>query len=130
MMSAKKTISTDRAPQAIGAYSQAVRVGDSVYISGQIPLSPDTQEVISGGFRQHACQVFDNLSAIAEAAGGTLEDVVKLTVFLVDLQNFPTVNEVMGEYFDEPYPARAAIGVASLPKGVGIEVEAIMALSV
>ena len=130
MMSAKTTISTDRAPQAIGAYSQAVRVGDSVYISGQIPLSPDTQEVISGSFRQQACQVFDNLSAIAEAAGGTLENVVKLTVYLVDLQNFPTVNEVMGEYFDEPYPARAAIGVASLPKGVGIEVEAIMALSV
>lgn len=128
-MSTKTTISTDRAPQAIGAYSQAVRVGDLVYISGQIPLNPETQEVISGSFRQQACQIFDNLAAIAEAAGGTLEDVVKLTVYLVDLQNFPTINEVMGEYFDEPYPARAAIGVASLPKGAGIEVEAIMALS-
>lgn len=127
-MTTREIISTDKAPKAIGAYSQAVRTGDTVYISGQIPLDPTTQDIAEGDIRAHIHRVFQNLQAVAEAAGGGLGDIVKLTVYLVDLGNFPIVNEVMAEYFDEPYPARAAIGVASLPKGVGVEMEAIMAL--
>ncbi len=127
-MATREIISTDKAPKAIGAYSQAVRTGNTVYISGQIPLDPTTQEIADGDIRAHIHRVFQNLQAVADAAGGGLDDIVKLTVYLVDLGNFPTVNEVMAEYFDEPYPARAAIGVASLPKGVGVEMEAIMAL--
>ncbi len=122
-------ISTDRAPQAIGAYSQAARSGNTVYISGQIPLSPDTQEPVEGDFRAQVSQIFDNMSAVAQAAGGGLDDIVKLSVYLVDLGNFATVNEVMGEYFSQPYPARAAIGVACLPKDAAVEVEAVMHLS-
>lgn len=127
-MATRQVISTDKAPAAIGAYSQAVKHAGTLYISGQIPLDPQTQDVVAGEPRIQIAQVFDNLSAIAEAAGASLADVVKLTVYLVDLNEFPVVNEVMGEYFEKPYPARAAIGVASLPKGVGVEVEAILAL--
>ena len=127
-MATRQVISTDKAPAAIGAYSQAVKHAGTLYISGQIPLDPETQDVVEGEPRTQVTQVFDNLSAIAEAAGASLANVVKLTVYLVDLNDFPVVNEVMGEYFEEPYPARAAIGVASLPKGVGVEVEAILAL--
>ncbi len=127
-MATRQVISTDKAPAAIGAYSQAVKHAGTLYISGQIPLDPETQNVVEGEPRTQVTQVFDNLSAIAEAAGASLANVVKLTVYLVDLNDFPVVNEVMGEYFEEPYPARAAIGVASLPKGVGVEVEAILAL--
>ncbi len=127
-MTNRQFISTDKAPSAIGAYSQAVRSSDTVYISGQIPLDPTTQEVVDGDARTQIDRVFQNVAAVALAAGGSLSDIVKLTVYLTDLGNFPTVNEVMGEYFTEPYPARAAIGVASLPKGVSVEVEAIMVL--
>ena len=127
-MTNRQIISTDKAPSAIGAYSQAVRSSDTVYISGQIPLDPTTQEVVDGDARTQIDRVFQNVEAVALAAGGSLSDIVKLTVYLTDLGNFPTVNEVMGEYFTEPYPARAAIGVASLPKGVSVEVEAIMVL--
>ena len=127
-MATRQVISTDKAPAAIGAYSQAVKHAGTLYISGQIPLDPETQNVVEGEPRTQVTQVFDNLSAIAEAAGASLANVVKLTVYLVDLNDFPVVNEVMGEYFEQPYPARAAIGVASLPKGVGVEVEAILAL--
>lgn len=128
-MPSRITISTDNAPQAIGAYSQAARCGSTVYISGQIPLSPDTQQFVEGDFRAQVCQVFDNVSAIAEAAGGGLNDIVKLTVYLVDLGNFGTVNEVMAEYFSEPFPARAAVGIASLPKDAAVEVDAVMHLA-
>ena len=127
-MATRQIISTDNAPQAIGAYSQAVRHADTVYISGQIPLDPATQAVVEGDTRAHIDRVFQNLQAVAQAAGGTLADVVKLTVYLTDLGDFPVVNEVMAEYFDEPYPARAAIGVASLPKGVCVEMDAVMML--
>ena len=127
-MTNRQIISTDKAPSAIGAYSQAVRSSDTVYISGQIPLDPTTQEVVDGDARTQIDRVFQNVAAVAMAAGGSLSDIVKLTVYLTDFGNFPTVNEVMGEYFTEPYPARAAIGVASLPKGVSVEVEAIMIL--
>lgn len=127
-MPTRKIVSTDQAPSAIGAYSQAVIAGDFVFISGQIPLDPETQEVVEGDVRSQVDQVFQNMTAIAQAAGGSLADIVKLTVYLTDLVNFPIVNEVMGEYFDEPYPARAAIGVASLPKDVDVEVEAIMSV--
>ncbi len=125
----RATISTDNAPQAIGSYSQAARAGDAVYISGQIPLSPETQQLAEGGFRAQVVQVFDNIRAIAESAGGGLDDIVKLTVYLVDLGNFATVNEVMDEYFSAPFPARAAIGVACLPKDAAVEVEAVMHLA-
>ncbi len=124
----RQIIQTDKAPGAIGAYSQAVRVGDTVYLSGQIPLDPKTMEVVSGGIDVKIRRVFDSLQAVAEAAGGSLNDIAKLTVYLTDLDNFPTVNEVMAEYFDEPYPARAAIGVSSLPKGAPVEVEAVLVL--
>ena len=123
---AREIISTDKAPQAIGTYSQAVKTGNTVYLSGQIPLIPKTMEMIEGDIEAQIRRVFDNLAAVAEAAGGSLADVAKLNIFLVDLANFATVNEVMAEYFAEPYPARAAIGVASLPKGAGVEMDAVM----
>jgi len=125
---AKTIIHTDAAPQAIGTYSQAVKVDNTVYISGQIPLDPASMEVVSGGIEAEITRVFDNLEAVAEASGGSLADVVKLNIFLTDLGNFPTVNEVMATYFQQPYPARAAIGVAALPKGVGVEMDAVLVI--
>ena len=126
---AREIIQTDNAPKAIGTYSQAVKVGNTVYMSGQIPLVPETMEIMEGDIGDHITRVFDNLKAVAEAAGGSLADVAKLNVFLTDLGNFALVNEIMARYFQEPYPARAAIGVASLPKGVGVEMDAVMELS-
>ena len=125
---AREIISTDKAPQAIGTYSQAVKVGNTVYISGQIPLVPETMEINSDDFAENVRQVFSNLSAIAEAAGGSLNDFVKVNVFLTDLSNFATVNEVMAEFFTQPYPARAAVEISALPKGVTVEADAVMAL--
>jgi reactive intermediate/imine deaminase len=124
----KEPIHTTRAPAAIGTYSQAIRAGDTVYLSGQIPLDPKTMEIVKGDIRAQIRQVFDNLAAVAEAAGGSLADAVRLTVYLTDLANFPIVNEVMAEYCAEPYPARAAIGVAQLPRGAAVEVDGILAL--
>lgn len=124
----KTIVSTDRAPQAIGTYSQAVKVGTTVYMSGQIPLDPATMELVGDDIEKQVKRVFDNLSAVAEAAGGSLENVVKLNIFLTDLSHFPKVNEIMATYFNEPYPARAAIGVASLPKGAKVEMDAILEL--
>jgi reactive intermediate/imine deaminase len=124
----KKAVHTDGAPAAIGTYSQAVRSGDLVFLSGQIPLVPASMELKGGDFEARARQVFDNLKAVAVAAGGDLERVVKVTIYLTDLANFATVNAVMAEYFTKPYPARAAVGVASLPKGADVEAEAILAL--
>lgn len=125
----KKTIiSTDKAPAAIGTYSQAIKVDKTVYLSGQIPLDPKSMEVVQGGITAEIKQVFENLTAVTEAAGGTLQDIVKLNIFLTDLTNFPIVNEVMASYFETPYPARAAIGVSALPKAVGVEMDAIMVL--
>ncbi len=125
----KTIITTDKAPAAIGAYSQAVKVGNTVYLSGQIPLVPETMEIVEGDIKMRIRQVFDNLQAVAKAAGGDLTDVVKLNVFLTDLGDFPTINQIMAEYFPQPYPARAAIGVAALPKGVDVEIDGIMALA-
>ena len=125
---AREIIATDQAPQAIGTYSQAVKVNSTVFLSGQIPLVPATMEVVEGDMRRQISQVFDNLQAVAQAAGGPLNKLVKLNIFLTDLNHFPLVNEVMAEYFDEPYPARAAVGVASLPKGVAVEMDAVMEL--
>ena len=122
----KEIIATDQAPAAIGTYSQAVKVDNTVYLSGQIPLDPTTMEVVEGGIKQEIHRVFKNLAAVCEAAEGSLQDIVKLSIYLVDLSNFPVVNEVMAEYFSQPYPARAAIGVAALPKGVGVEMDAVM----
>ena len=127
-MSTKQIIKTEKAPDAIGAYSQAVKTGNTVYISGQIPLNPDTMEVVNASFEAAAHQVFRNLAAVANAAGGSLADAVKLNISMTDLANFASVNEVMAQYVDEPYPARAAVGVASLPMGVPIEIEAILVL--
>ena len=124
----RKTIQTDRAPQAIGTYSQAVRTGNTVYMSGQIPLLPDTMELVGGDMDAQIRRVFDNLAAVAEAAGGSLADVVKVNVFLPDLGHFALVNEIMAEYFREPYPARAAVGVAALPKDAQVEMDAVMEL--
>lgn len=124
----KEIIHTPNAPQAIGTYSQAVKIDNIVYLSGQIPLDPNTMEVVDGDIREQIIRVFNNLKAVAEAAGGDLSDIVKLNVYLTDLANFPIVNEVMGEFISEPYPARAAIGVAALPKGVGVEMDAVMHL--
>tara|TARA_A100001391_G_scaffold188700_1_gene159501 strand:- start:974 stop:1354 length:381 start_codon:yes stop_codon:yes gene_type:complete len=121
----KQVITSDQAPSAIGPYSQAIKVGNTVYLSGQIPLDPATMEVVEG-FEAQVCRVFDNLSAVAEAAGGKLQDIVKLNIFLTDLGNFATVNEIMERYFEKPYPAHAAIGVAALPKGVPVEMDGIM----
>lgn len=123
---AREIIHTDKAPQAIGTYSQAVKVDNTVYLSGQIPLVPETMELVEGDIATQIRRVFDNLQAVAQAAGGSLKDVVKLNVFLTDLSNFPTVNEVMADYFAEPYPARAAIGVAALPKAAEVEMDAVM----
>ena len=122
----KSIIVTKNAPQAIGTYSQAVRSGNTVYISGQIPLVPETMELIEGDMEANIRRVFDNLEAICEEAGGTLADIVKLNIYLTDLSNFALVNEVMATYFTEPYPARAAVGVAALPKDVGVEMDAVM----
>jgi reactive intermediate/imine deaminase len=124
----RRIIKTDRAPAAIGTYSQAVRVGDTVYISGQIPLDPATGALVSGDIELEIRRVFDNLRAIAEAAGGTLAQAVKVTVFLTDLVHFAKVNEIMAQYFPEPWPARAAIGVAQLPRGARVEVDCILHL--
>ncbi len=124
----KKTIHSDAAPAAIGTYSQAVRSGQFVFMSGQIPLDPGTMEMVDGDFEARARQVFDNLKAVAEEAGGSLDQIVKLTIYLTDLSNFATVNTVMADYFEAPYPARAALGVASLPKGADVEAEAILAV--
>jgi len=125
---AKEIISTDKAPQAIGTYSQAVKVGSTVYLSGQIPLVPETMEMVEGDIKKQIHRVFKNLRAVANAAGGDLSDVVKLNIFLTDLSNFPHVNEVMAEYFQLPYPARAAIGVAALPKDAGVEMDGVLEL--
>ena len=127
-MSNKQIISTNEAPAAIGTYSQAVKVGETVYMSGQIPLVPDTMEVIAGGFSEQTHQVFKNLSAVATASGGSLANIAKLNIFMTDLSQFAKVNEIMAEYFSAPYPARAAVEVSALPKGVMIEMDAIMAL--
>ncbi|MGZ4968274.1 MAG: RidA family protein [Methylobacter sp.] len=124
----KQIIQTDKAPQAIGTYSQAVKVDHTVYLSGQIPLVPETMTIVEGDISAQITQVFENLQAVAEAAGGDFSDIVKLNIFLTDLANFPLVNEIMGHYFQEPYPARAAIGVAALPKAADVEMDAIMVL--
>lgn len=124
----KKAIQSDGAPAAIGTYSQAITSGQFVFMSGQIPLDPGTMEIVDGDFEARARQVFDNLKAVAEEAGGSLDQIVKLTIYLTDLDNFATVNSVMTDYFHEPYPARAALGVASLPKGADVEAEAILAV--
>ena len=124
----KNIVVTDQAPSAIGTYSQAVQSGNFVFVSGQIPLDPATMEVVPGDFETRARRVFDSLQAVCVAAGGNLDQVVKLTIFLTDLDNFATVNSVMAEYFSAPYPARAAVGVASLPKGVDVEADAILTL--
>jgi reactive intermediate/imine deaminase len=124
----KQIISTDRAPVAIGTYSQAVRAGNTVYLSGQIPLDPATMTLVDGDIDVQIRRVFDNLNAVAEAAGSSFRDVVKLNVFLTDLGHFARVNEIMAEYFEQPYPARAAIGVAALPRGAGVEMDAVLVL--
>jgi reactive intermediate/imine deaminase len=125
---AKQPIQTAQAPAAIGPYSQAIRAGNTVYLSGQIPLDPKTMEIVKGDIRAQIRQVFENLKAVAEAAGGSLDDAVRLTVYLTDLAHFPLVNEIMAEYCKEPYPARAAIGVAQLPRGAAVEVDGILVL--
>ena len=124
----KTPIQSDAAPAAIGTYSQAISTGNLVFLSGQIPLDPTTMEVVGGDFEARARQVFANLSAVAEAAGGTLDDAVKITVFLTDLENFATVNKVMEDFFMAPFPARAAVGVQSLPKGVDFEADDLLVL--
>ena len=122
----KAIIHTDQAPAAIGTYSQAVKVNNTVYLSGQIPLDPETMEIVSDDVAVQITQVFDNLTAVCQAAGGDLSSIVKLNIFLTDLGNFPIVNEIMGQYFAEPYPARAAIGVRALPKDSRVEMDGIM----
>ncbi|GGB44548.1 RidA family protein [Shewanella inventionis] len=125
-MAEKIIIATDKAPQAIGTYSQAVKVGSTVYLSGQIPLDPKTMTMVSDDFSEQVVQVFENLTAVCEAAGGKMSDIVKLNIFLTDLSHFATVNEIMSRYFQQPYPARAAIGVKELPKGSLVEMDGIM----
>jgi reactive intermediate/imine deaminase len=122
----KQAIQTKDAPAAIGTYSQAIRAGNTIYLSGQIPLDPKSMQLVTGDTRAEITRVFDNLAAVAAAAGGSLANAVKLTVYLTDLKNFALVNEVMTEYFAEPYPARAAIGVAALPRGAAVEVDAVL----
>ena len=122
---AHQLVHSEAAPKAVGSYSQAVRSGRTVYLSGQIPLDPTSMKLVEGSFEQQISRVFENLKAVAEAAGGSLADVAKLTVYLTDLANYPTVNEVMPRFFEEPFPARAVIGVAALPLGVAVEIEAI-----
>ncbi|MBA3981620.1 MAG: reactive intermediate/imine deaminase [Alcanivorax sp.] len=124
----RSVISTDKAPAAIGTYSQAIKVGSTVYLSGQIPLDPATMTLVDGDMASQIRRVFDNLSAVCEAAGGSLQKIVKLNIFLTDLSHFALVNEIMAQYFHEPYPARAAIGVASLPKGAQVEMDGILIL--
>jgi reactive intermediate/imine deaminase len=124
----RQSFHTDRAPQAIGTYSQAVRAGDTVYLSGQIPFDPATMQLVAGDMEAQARRVFDNLRAVAEAAGGSLDQAVKLTIFLTDLTNFARVNEVMASYFAKPYPARSTVGVAQLPRGAQIEIECVLHL--
>ena len=124
----KSVISTDKAPAAIGTYSQAIKCGNTIYLSGQIPLDPESMQLVEG-FEAQTEQVFANLKAVIEAAGGTFKDVVKLNIYLTDLANFATVNEVMGRHFQEPYPARAAIGIAALPRGAQVEMDGIVVLA-
>jgi reactive intermediate/imine deaminase len=124
----RKTITTDQAPAAVGTYSQAVRHGDTVYLSGQIPLDPETQKLVTGDFADQVHRVFRNLQAVCRAAGSDLAGIVKLNVYLTDLSHFATVNQIMAEYFEEPYPARAAVGVAALPLGAEVEMEAVLGL--
>jgi reactive intermediate/imine deaminase len=123
---AKQAIQTKDAPAAIGTYSQAIRAGNTIYLSGQIPLDPKSMQLVTGDTRAEIERVFDNLAAVAAAAGASLENAVRITVYLTDLKNFALVNEVMAEYFKEPYPARAAIGVAALPRGAAVEVDAVL----
>ena len=127
-MSNKSIIQTDDAPKAIGTYSQAVKVGQTVYLSGQIPLDPNTMELVQGDIAVQIRRVFDNLQAVCKAAGGDLQDIVKLNIYLTDLSHFALVNEVMGRYFNQPYPARAALGVKQLPKDAQVEIDGIMEL--
>ncbi len=124
----REIINTSNAPEAIGTYSQAVKLGNTVYLSGQIPLQPQSMELVDGDMEAQIAQVFENLRAVTRAAGGDLADIAKLNVFLTDLSHFPLVNQVMAEYFQEPYPARAAMGVASLPKAAQVEMDAVMEL--
>lgn len=124
----RQIISTDQAPRAIGPYSQAVRVGSTVYVSGQIPLDPTSMELVGGGIGAQTRRVFENLKAVATAAGGSLADAVKVTIYLTDLAHFPQVNEIMTEYFDQPYPARATLGVSQLPKGSLVEIDCVLEL--
>jgi reactive intermediate/imine deaminase len=127
-MTNKAVIHTDKAPKAIGTYSQAVKVDNTVYLSGQIPLVPETMAMVQGDLRAQITQVFKNISAVCEASGGSLQNIVKLNVYLTDLSHFSLVNEVMAEFVKEPYPARAAVGVASLPKGAAVEMDAILVI--
>jgi len=127
-MAVKEIISTENAPQAIGTYSQAVKVDNTVYLSGQIPLVPASMELVSEEFEAQVVQVFENMKAVCEASGGSLADIVKLNIFMTDLSNFATVNEVMAKYFSQPYPARAALGVRALPKGSQVEMDGVMVL--
>lgn len=124
----KKIICTDHAPRAIGTYSQAVNHNGLVFVSGQIPLDPASMEMVDGGIEAQITQVFDNLSAVCKAADGSLNDILKLTVYLTDMDNFPQVNAIMEQYFEAPFPARAAVGVAALPKGAAVEMDAILAV--
>ncbi|MEQ3694874.1 MAG: RidA family protein [Alcanivorax sp.] len=124
----REIIATEKAPQAIGTYSQAVKVGKTVYLSGQIALVPETMEVVEGGIEEQIHQVFKNLTAVCEAAGGSLQQIAKLNIFLIDLGNFATVNKIMAEYFEQPYPARAAVGVKELPKAVDVEMDGVLEL--
>ncbi len=127
-MTNKAIINTDSAPQAIGTYSQAVKAYNTVYLSGQIPLDPESMKLVEGGFAEQANQMFRNLKAVCEAAGGSLQDIVKLNVYLTDLSHFPIINQVMAEYFQEPYPARAAVGVRELPLGAMVEADGVMVI--
>ena len=124
----RSIMSTDKAPQAIGTYSQAVKIDNTVYLSGQIPLVPETMELVEGDMRTQITQVFNNLTAVAKASGGSLADVVKLNIYLTDLDHFPVVNEVMSEFFSQPYPARAAVGVSELPRASQVEMDAVLVL--
>ena len=127
-MSKREIISTDKAPQAIGTYSQAVKCGSTVYLSGQIPLDPATMALVDGDMEASIVRVFENLKAVCEAAGGSMQDIAKLNIFLIDLSHFALVNEVMARYFEQPYPARAALAVAALPKGAQVEMDGVMEL--
>ena len=127
-MTNKSVIQTDNAPQAIGTYSQAVKAGDTIYLSGQIPLDPESMEIVAGGIDEQIRQVFNNLRAVCEAAGGSIQDMVKLNIYLTDMSHFAKVNEVMATVYKEPYPSRAAIGVAALPKDAMVEMDGVMVL--